>query len=330
MKIIKRDISPNNWKFSLFFNVDKGLNNCTPSQTIGLKRLFEIYRSSYLVKQSLLLSQASEEDKVKLKNSLPYFTYSGTYSYRNTQSILTYNSSLLPLDIDGISTQEAIAIQNTLSKQKGCVMSIISPRGKGVKALFCLGCEIDIRNHYNTLRDNITKIAKNLCINEYQDKIDIGQFKLPQAFFIAYSPYNYFNEEAIPTDWVIANIPKKVIEYKAPTLTNRTPSNSEEEKRLYHYFLSLCKSYQGSFASLSKGERHNNIWRVGGLSKYIHYIPSFENEFKDIMLGTVKSMYDSEEEFIQSRAKKTFEICWEYGIREKANNTIIEQIISEY
>jgi len=133
------------WEFSLFYHPTKGLFNCTPYKSINLDKLFEIYQSPYLITKSNELKTASDEQKVLIKSLLPYFTYSGVFTYRNNESIVSYNSSLLPLDIDGLSEQDAIQVQFNLSIQKGCVMSILSPRGKGVKALFFLGTSSTIQ-----------------------------------------------------------------------------------------------------------------------------------------------------------------------------------------
>lgn len=316
------------WEFSLFFDATKGLNNCTPFQSITLERLFEIYTSQYLKEKSNELAQSEGREREILKSQLPYFTPTGVYSYRNNASILSFNSSILPLDIDGLTKQDALRVMRTLSKQRGCVLSIISPRGKGVKALFYLGCEIDKNNFYQTLESNINTIAKNLNIEEFEENIDKAQFKLCQPFFISYNVFNHFDLNAKPTHWGIENKPKKIKEHKPPTITQRTPTSSIEEKRIYAYFDKLCKRDEMFFASLKEGERHANIWRVGGVCSNLHYAPHLEFEFKERLLNAVFLMYQNYDEFVRSRAKKTFEDIWENTCPK--HNEILEQIIYEY
>jgi len=322
-----KNITPSNWEFSLFFNTEKGLFNCTPYKTINLKRLFEIYQSPYLITKSKELSQASDEDKKVIKSQLPYITYSGTFSYRNNESLISYNSSLLPLDIDGLSIEEAIKVQKILSEQPGCVMSIISPRGKGVKALIFLGVEVEFCNHYTTLTNNIEAIAKHLNIQEFESKIDPGQFKLCQPFFIAYSEYNFFNENATPTNWAIENFEKKVIEYKAPNTTNYTPQTSIEQKRIYSYFNKIVSDLEKLFSDGKEGYRHSLIWRVGGVASSLHYAPYLHSEMKLRLFNAIVRMYKDEKEAKNTRAIKTFEDIW--GNAQPKYNKIIEQIINE-
>lgn len=321
------------WEFSLFFNTDKGLFNCNPLQTISLQRLIEIYNSPYLKQKSKELIEASKPRQQIIKAQLPYFTYSGVYSYRNNESILSYNSSLLPLDIDGLSIEEAIKVQKTLSQQQGVVMSIISPRGMGVKALIYLGCDIEVSNHYQTLEGNIENIAIHLNIEEFTHKIDAGQFKLCQPFFIGFNTKHFFNEDAIPTDWVIKNIPKKEVSLTPPILTggigNTSPSRMRnlEQRRIYAYFNNVVSILEELFSSYSEGERHSNIWRVGGVASSLCYAPHLQNEFKERLFSAVIRMYGSEKEAKRVRAIKTFEDIW--GNAQPKYNKIIEQIINE-
>lgn len=316
------------WKFSLFYNVDKGLNNCEPLQEISLHRLISVYKSSYLQEKSKELSTASDEQKEKIKNQLPYITPTGTYSYRKNENIKTFNCSLLPLDIDNLNTkEEAIQVQKRLSNQKGCVLSIVSPRGKGVKALFYLGCEIDMLNYYTILKENRHTIAKQLYIEDFEQHIDINQFKLSQPFFIGYNENNFFNLTASPTDWVLLEIEKKIIEYKAPLTTNRTPGSSGELMRIEAYIINECKRIENYYSTLAKGERHANIWKVRGIAGIMHYCPSLTSSINSRLENAIIGMYKDENEAKHQRAIKTFADCWSNA--PQVNNDIIEEIIKD-
>jgi len=242
---------------------------------------------------------------------------------------LSYNSSLLPLDIDELSKEDAVECQYILSMQRGCILSIISPRGGGVKALFYLGNEITQTNHYTILTENRDRIATLLDITQYKEHIDIAQNKLSQPFFIGYNSKSFFNENPLPTRWKIVNTEKKIIEHIPPTLTNRTPTSSIEQKRISAYFDKLLAMDVNMFAGIQKGERHSNIWKVGGISSFIHYAPYLEEEMKSSLCYAVEKMYNSKEEFIKSRGEKTFNSSWEYGLNNPKKNNIIEQIIFE-
>ena len=327
---MRTNVSPKDWEFSLFFNTQKGLNNTTPLGYIDLKRLIEIYKSNYLKKKSKELFNAkTEEERQQIKSLLPYVTPTGSYSYRNNKSILSYNSSLLPLDIDNLSKEDAVECQYILASQRGCVLSIISPRGGGVKALFYLGNEIVQTNHYNILTENRDRIATFLEIPQYREHIDIAQNKLSQPFFIGYNSKAFFNENPLPTRWKIVNTEKKIVEYIPPTLTNRIPTSSIEEKRISAYFDKLLAVDISMFEGIQKGDRHSNIWKVGGISSFIHYAPYLKEEMRSSLYYAVEKMYDSKEEFKKSRGEKTFNSSWDYGLNNPKKNNIIEQIIFE-
>jgi len=326
---MKTNVTPKEWGFSLFFNTKKGLNNTTPLQTIDLNRLFEIYTSDYLEKSSNnILRAKTPEEKTYLKSFLPYITPTGVFSYRRNENIEVYNSTLLPLDIDGLEPQLAIEVQKHLSTQRGCVFCSLSPRGEGVKAIFYLGGELEAENHYTTLTNNREKIAKSLLLTIPFNKIDVAQNKLCQPFFLSHHPEAFFNLFALPTLWTLENVPKKIVEYTPPTITNRTPTSTLEEKRLYAYINSLCTKDELFFSSVQKGERHGNIWRVGGVSSIIHYAPHLKEEMRGRLENAIRKMYASEEEFISSRGKKTFDDIWNKAIDKR--NIILEDIINEY
>jgi hypothetical protein len=316
------------WGFSLFYNTDKGLHNCEPLQEINLWRLFAIYNSPHLATKSKELAIATDEQKEKIKAQLPYITPKGTFSYRNNASIKTYNSTLLPLDIDNLkSIDEAREVQWILSEQMGCVLSVVSPRGKGVKALFYLGSEIEMDNHYTILKEGIPQIAKYLDIEQWESNIDANQFKLCQPFFIGYSEYSFFNGNANPTGWYIENIPKKIIEYKPPLTINYTPSTTSELMRIEAYINDCCNRLENLFSNLGEGERHNNIWKVRGISGVTHYAPHLTSSIKQRLFFAVVGMYKSEQEARNRRALKTFEDCWSNA--PQVNNDIIEEIIKD-
>jgi hypothetical protein len=325
MKITK----PKEWEFSLFYNTSKGLFNTFPMQTISLQRLFDIYQSPYLQEKSIELSTATDEQKVVIKSQLPFITYSGAYSYRNNESILTYNSSLLPLDIDNLPTkQDAIDIQFHLSLQKGCVMSCVSPRGKGVKAFFYLGCEIELNNHYHTLKENVSLIAQELGIGEWEKYIDTAQFVQSQPFFIGWNKHSFFSSCAIPTEWKIEEVKKKEVILTPPTRTKHTPTpNSIEQKRIHKYIDKITEKVEDFFFELNGSNRHPNIWRVGGVKKYIHYAAGMEGEIKERLFNAVVGMYESKEEAINVRAVISFNAIW--NNTDKEDNIILEQIIKE-
>lgn len=320
------------WEFSLFFDLKRGIKAVVPKETITLKRLISIYQSPHIKEKSDEVAQCVDPlEKSFKKLQLPFITPTGVYYYREGKSCLAYNSSLLPLDIDNLTKEEAITVQSILSTQPGCILATISPRGEGVKSLFYLSSEIDKENHYKILKGNVTHIAKNLHIEQWEDKIDLMQFTLPQPFLIAYNERSYFNEDAEPTSWNLLKIEEiKKKEYIPPTAKNNSPTSSIEMKRIHAYLTNLCERVEAIFSTIQKGERHLNIWRVGGISSYLHYAPYLEPELKGRMFYAVESMYSNEREFISANGRKTLEECWDYGKNQpNKRNEIIETIIDE-
>ena len=321
--------NPQEWEFSLFYNTSKGLSNCFPIHTISLQRLFDVYQSPYLQEKSIELSTATDEEKVKIKSQLPFITYSGTYSYRNNESILHYNGNLLPLDIDKLPTkQDAIDLQFHLSLQQGCVISCVSPRGFGVKAFFYLGCEIELQNHYHTLKENVSLIAQELQIEEWEKYIDTAQFVQCQPYFIGWSKYSFFNLQAIPTEWKIEAVKKKEIKVTPPKrLKHISIPQSIEQKRIYKYIDKITNNLEDFFTNLNGNNRHPNIWRIGGVKNCLHYAPLMEGEVKQRLFNAVVGMYKDEQEAINVRAVISFNEIWKNT--QKKDNEILEQIIKE-
>lgn len=319
------------WEFSLFFDPKRGIKAVVPKESIDLKRLISIYKSPHIKEKSEEVTKCTcEFEKAFKKLQLPFITPTGVYHYREGASCLSYNSSLLPLDIDNLTKEDAVIVQSILSTQQGCILATISPRGEGVKALIHLSSEIDKENHYRVLHSNLHHIAKNLNIEQWSDKIDSMQFTLPQPFLIAYNEKSYFNEDAEPTQWSLVKIEEKKTEYIPPTAKNNHPTSSIEMKRIHSYLINLCERVEAIFSIIQKGERHLNIWRVGGISSLLHYAPYLEPELKGRMFYAVETMYSSEREFISANGKKTLEDCWEYGKNQpNKRNEVIELIIEE-
>ncbi len=128
---------PQSWQFSLFYKEGLGIKNTIPLKTIDLNRLIEIYSSDHLVKkyQDIVNAPTDHYKKWIKDHYLPYITPNGVFApKRADENITHYNSNLLVLDIDNLS-DKAIEIQQRLSKEKGCVMCVLSPRLEGVQGI---------------------------------------------------------------------------------------------------------------------------------------------------------------------------------------------------
>jgi RecA-family ATPase/uncharacterized protein YdhG (YjbR/CyaY superfamily) len=76
-----------------------------------------------------------QEDKLlgdELKKKLPAFTPSGTFSYRNADSLVEYNQ-IIHLDFDDLEYSELKTISDKINACSYTFASFISPKGKGLK-----------------------------------------------------------------------------------------------------------------------------------------------------------------------------------------------------
>lgn len=71
-----------------------------------------------------------------------------------------------------------------------------------------------------------------------------------------------------------------------------------------------------------------NIWRVGRVAKYLHYLPSYELQFKDRLFDAVCGMYQSTE-IAPARVKKTFESVLKHRDAQPSANSFLDDIIED-
>jgi len=308
--------------FSLFYDVKKGIFTTTPKQQITFSRLTEIYTSDFVKHVTKELQNANEVDKTELKKQLPFITPYGTFApTRKKDNIEHFNSSLIALDIDSLTTYEARQVKDILSSNESTLLCSISPRGKGVKALILINDTIPLRECYNTLKLNKKRIAQAVGIEQYLENIDNAQFNVTQPMFIAYDETLHLNVDALPL-----NI--KLIEYQQPKIEqiNITNAPIHANNRVESYLINATTKLEQFLAVCSEGNRHANIIKVQAISSWLHYAPQIENDIKQRLYSACCSMYGNEKEALRNGVKRAFEQAWETP--QRANNTI-ESIINE-
>jgi hypothetical protein len=308
-------------RFSLFHNETQGHFNVSPKKEIGLSELFAIYQSDYLKEKSIQLKDAVGVEKDELKKKLPFITPSGTFTQRKSEHLQHYNSFLLCLDIDNLTETDAPRLRNHLSKLRGCLFTAVSPRMKGVKALFNVSCEIPLENRHKTLKSNIDNIANALGLSLIADKIDSAQFVLPQPFFLAYDKDAFY----LDTDETLTLELEPYVPF-IPEAIAFTPRAFNSSTRIEKYIHTACTELVKFFAFCGEGSRHSNIIKVRALSSWTHYAPHLEHEIKDTLFNAVVSMYGDYQNANRNGAIRTFNECWE--TLPQLNNTI-EGIINE-
>ena len=175
-----------------FFTGGINVKNAKPVKNFTLKELIEYYKSEankaassaidiYFKEQAATANLRDKEDIgdmiASAKNQLPYFMAGGTFAVKNAEGLTAFNK--LP------STQEAKEMRQHLSQQQGCLLAVLSPKRKGVKALFYISEETTAATLKETLAANKNTIAEALTLTA---EIDAAQFSPYQACFIAYDP----------------------------------------------------------------------------------------------------------------------------------------------
>lgn len=313
----------NNLRFSLFYDKEKGIFETTPHKQITFNELVDIYQSDWLrIRTNYLLEAATDEERQERKKELPFITPYGTFTQRNNNSIEHYNSKLIALDIDGVSDAAAKAICFHLGKLPCTLLSTISPRQKGVKALILIADEIELNKHFDTLKHNRNLIATSLGITAWVESLDIAQFVLCQPFFLNSAPLFFHNDN--PT---ALNI--KLQEYTPPQIEQKEfTRNVSPLNRVDVYLQKATDNLVEFFASCGAGDRHRNIIRVQSVASWLHYAPHLREGIKQQLLSAVISMYGDLRTAQKNNAIKTFETA--FNTPNKANDTIEEIIFNTH
>jgi hypothetical protein len=311
-----------NLRFSLFYDVKKGIYTTTPLQQITFKRLINIYQSEGVKTVTNELQKANDKDKPELKKRLPFITPYGTFNpTRKKECIDSFNSSLVCLDIDNVSNSDARYIKELLSKQWSTLLCAISPRGRGVKAFILISDTIPLNECYNTLKLNKEYIARKTGLTKFIEHIDNAQFNITQPMFIAFDELLYYNELAKPLNIKLAEFSQPIIE--RVKITN-VPIHAKN--RIEAYLINSTNNLIEFFALCNEGNRHANIIKVQTISSWIHYAPNLESDLKQRLYNACCSMYGNEKEALKNGVKRAFDKAW--TTENKANNSI-ELIINE-
>lgn len=125
-----------------------------------------------------------ETKDVKYKNALPGVTFSGTFSYRNINSLVEF-SQFACLDFDKFSgIEDAKQMKDNLCADECLFCCFISPSGKGVKAVFRLvndSSKYELmyralsRKYPDVHLDSTTKDISRLCFESYDPEIYINE-----------------------------------------------------------------------------------------------------------------------------------------------------------
>jgi len=321
-------------KFSLFYDVKKGIFSTEPIKEISIFKLFEIYKSDIVKDISKQIAEADEPTKKELKKQLPFITPYGTFNpTRCNMNMTSFNSSLLCLDIDGLKENEVHLVKCILTSHISTLLCAVSPRKRGVKALIMLNAIIPKEECYNTLKLNKNHIAECLGLSQFTNKIDEAQFKPTQPWFISYDEELYTNTTctALNINLIPYSPPvREVCEVDFNLIQSVENSNYKApiNYRVQKYFESATNNLVKFFALCGDGQRHSSIIKVQTIASWIHYAPELEDEVKRTLYNACCDMYGSHKEAMNNNVHKSFERAWNTApIRQ---NLSIESILGEY
>lgn len=174
-----------------------GATHTNPEGTMTLEEILTV-----MTDQSYGYSRVS-------KKSLPYFTITGQFSYRNNLSLIkdTY-TWLCPFDIDYKENLEVNMdlVKNMICSDDSVIFCGKSPSGKGLKGIVRLKKDAyNIDDHYKVLKHIYRMFEKSLgCI------FDDAQAKLSQPFYFTFDKDAYINYDAVELN-VDYTVPKEDI-----------------------------------------------------------------------------------------------------------------------
>lgn len=121
-----------------------------------------------------------------LKNSLDYFTFSGTFRKRANDALMKH-SGLICIDFDGMSVEEIDRVRPMLKEIDFVAAYFVSPSGAGLKVV----CRISPKKHEASFEGLKAFFSDNLEINP-----DKGVRDVARACFVSWDPDAYCNLKA--------------------------------------------------------------------------------------------------------------------------------------
>ena len=190
----------------------KGIVNKIPSSDIDIKYAIDLIRGEQY-KSDIERLRNSSDPHVRnvIKKNLDYFTFSGRFKKRLTESLIEH-SGILCLDFDDINPEEYF---DYICQQEFTLACFRSPSGNGLKVLVKIQPQFHLQSFVA-----LTKFFEtaSLCVDQSGKDVT-------RACFVSYDPQAYFNPDS------------KLFTFETAIEKHRTgPSNDEihieqEEKR---------------------------------------------------------------------------------------------------
>lgn len=166
--------------------------NAVPTGEYTIKNILGLIRHDQGTSMQIaaIRAEADKKQRDNLKKNLRAVTWSGTFSKRNTESLIEY-SGIVCMDIDGLaSIEEAEQIKYKLTHSEFVYAAFISPSGNGLKILFRT---LLTENQHTVIW---TEIAKYLQ-QEFKLEADKSGKDICRLCFLSNDPHLYVNESAM-------------------------------------------------------------------------------------------------------------------------------------
>lgn len=177
----------------------------------------------------------------EIKKSLPACTWSGTFSYRNSKSLIKF-SQFACLDFDKFEgIENAIEMKDNLCSDDCLFCCFISPSGKGVKAVF----------RVSNNPEKYESLYRALCLKYPDVHLDSKTKDISRLCFESYDPDIFVNENA--KEWSDCE-EEDISNLGVSTINSSVPLKSESR------IIDILQQWFDRKYSMSKGNRNDNIW----------------------------------------------------------------------
>lgn len=196
-----------------------------PLRDMGVKEAMDLIGSD-TYKDKIIKFRNCEDEVLKktLKKELPYFTFSGTFKKRLTDSLIQH-SGLIVLDFDKIDLDRLPELKEQFKTIEWVLAVWISPSGNGLKVL------VKIQGHYHL--DTFLWLKDFFAGNFLLDVDDSGK-DVTRACFVSWDPDFYFNpysKELNAEELGINKVPFELVQEKSVRVIAEE-ENSVERARL--------------------------------------------------------------------------------------------------
>jgi len=207
-----------------------------PKRDMGVKEAMDLIGSDTYKDAIIKLRECDNEPLRKtLKTGLPYFTFSGTFTKRLTDS-LKKHSGLLVLDFDDLDIDRLDEYKEQFKSIEWVLAVWISPSGNGLKVL------VKIEPHYH--RDTFLWLKDFFAGNFLLDVDDSGK-DVARACFVSWDPDFYFNpnsKELNAEELGINKEPFELVQEKSVRVIAEEDSLVEKAKLSYKLQKDLKKA----------------------------------------------------------------------------------------